>query len=146
MGTTLQDSQVILIGMSDSRSSEVTQRQLESDLEPEVTTTQQIQHAQDEEEQEIDVVGIDKVENKTPETATGGTEMRNKEAPHPSQPDTDTNTQVPAVVVNHPQEVKDEIDLPWDSADPPQIHQHFKLRVIPLKETKTKMERIQMKK
>ena len=76
--TTLQDSQVILIGMSGSRSSEVTQRQLESDPEPEVTTTQQIQHAQDEEEKELDLVGIDEVEHKTPETTTGGTEMGNK--------------------------------------------------------------------
>ena len=50
------------------------------------------------------------------------------------------------MVVNHPHEVKDEIDLPLGNVDPPQMHWHFKLRAIPLKETKTKMKRIQMKK
>ena len=50
------------------------------------------------------------------------------------------------MVVNHPQEIKDENDLPYSSVDPPQIHQHFRLRTVPLKETKIKMKKIQMKK
>ena len=50
VGTTLQGSQELLVNMSGSQPSEATQGQLESNLEPEVTVSQQLKIVQDQEE------------------------------------------------------------------------------------------------
>ena len=52
------------------------------------------------------------VEHKIPEAETCGMKLGSEDTLQESQPNTNTNPQEPAVVVNHPQEVKDEIDLP----------------------------------
>ena len=67
--TAPNDSQVIPIDMPDPM--------------PEVTT-QQVQHTQDEDEQEIDVVGVDEVETNNTETIANVADTRSKEIPHPS--------------------------------------------------------------
>ena len=101
-------------------------------------TTQQVQHTQDEDEQEIDVVGVDEVETNNTETTANVADTRSKE--------TTTNTELP-VLMDHPHnKVRDKIDLPVVSADPPSMHQHFKLKTVPLKMVKTKLKRIELKK
>ena len=91
MGTTLQGSQELPANMSDSQSSEVTQGQLELSLEPDVTVSQQLQIVQDQEEQEINKVGIDVVEHKTPEAETSEMKLGNEDTLQQSQPNTNTN-------------------------------------------------------
>ena len=98
--------------MSDSQSSEVTHGQLEISLDPDVTASQQLQITQDQEEQEIDVVGIDVVEHKTPEAETSGMKLGNEDTLQQSQPNTNTNPQEPAVVVNHPRRSRTRLTYP----------------------------------
>ena len=90
--------------------------------------------SEEQEEPEIDVVGLDINEHVTPGEGACGVELGNSGIQ--SQPSTNSNQQEPTVVTNQPHEVKDEIDLPCDNTNPPPIHRHFGLKAAPLKEIK----------